>query len=338
MGFGLGFNFGFGAQAQAVVVAAPTISAHPSGGAYNGETAVTLSVTATGTPTYQWYAGSSGDTSSPIGGATNSTYAASPAATTSYWVRCTNAGGTADSNAASVTLTYMTTNLKGEWLGQSDADFTFSSGDNVATWKEHANRGAGDLDFAFVSGTRAVKTATHPVNTTGETVDTANAGGDYITPAGGTLADLFPAGTGTCYIKFYYDRHVDAFTAPDHILFAGSNFKINVVDGTTGKLRVQLTGGNEASSLDITDDIWVKACIRVGNGAGLLKIKVNAQAEQTGTGATIATLTDRISLFYDTGDAGRLDGAVAVLLFYSDIHSDAQRDHNLAAIDELFAT
>src|SRR5207302_318897 len=65
------------------------------------------SVTASGTSpfTYQWYTGTSGNTSSPIGGATNSTVNVSPTTTTSYWVRVTGqCAPTVNSNAATVTV------------------------------------------------------------------------------------------------------------------------------------------------------------------------------------------------------------------------------------------
>ena len=67
----------------------------------------TLSVDALGPnpQTYQWYAGASGDTSSPIGGATASSYttpgSSSPA---NYWVRVSNPYGSTDSDTASLTI------------------------------------------------------------------------------------------------------------------------------------------------------------------------------------------------------------------------------------------
>jgi hypothetical protein len=114
MGFGLGFNFGFNSrQPAAATVAAPTIDSESGDGVYDGVTAQTLSVTASGTGlSYQWYAGASGDTSSPVGGATNATYAASPANPTRYWCRVTNAGGTADSTTKNI-------------LTKSSSTFTF---------------------------------------------------------------------------------------------------------------------------------------------------------------------------------------------------------------------
>ena len=79
---------------------APAITVNPASSTiHTGDTA-SMSVAASGSPapTYQWYVGTSGNTSSPIGGATSSTYT-TPAMTVSsrFWARATNFGGTADS-------------------------------------------------------------------------------------------------------------------------------------------------------------------------------------------------------------------------------------------------
>lgn len=90
------------------------ITDHPDSTTNSGP--VTLSVTASGTfaLSYQWYEVNSGfdlatynygaHSSTPIGGATSSTFVAPLSSTVrAYWVRVTNAGGSADSNIAVVT-------------------------------------------------------------------------------------------------------------------------------------------------------------------------------------------------------------------------------------------
>lgn len=72
----------------------------------SGERA-TLRVSAGGASplTYQWYAGSSGSTTSPLGGATASEFTTPTlSSTSSYWVRVSNAMGSADSATATVTV------------------------------------------------------------------------------------------------------------------------------------------------------------------------------------------------------------------------------------------
>ncbi len=54
---------------------------------------------------YQWYRGSTGDTSNPISGATSSSYTTPKLIqTTSYWVAVTNSCGSANSNTATITM------------------------------------------------------------------------------------------------------------------------------------------------------------------------------------------------------------------------------------------
>jgi hypothetical protein len=85
----------------------PTITTQPASQTINSGQTATLSVVASGTPspTYQWYQGASGDLSSPITGAINSSYT-TPAliATTSYWVQAVNVAGKANSNTATITV------------------------------------------------------------------------------------------------------------------------------------------------------------------------------------------------------------------------------------------
>lgn len=84
----------------------PTITAQPAGTTINIGGTATLSVDASGTTplSYQWYIGASGNTSTPVAGATAASYT-TPAlgASTSYWVRVTNSCGHADSATATIT-------------------------------------------------------------------------------------------------------------------------------------------------------------------------------------------------------------------------------------------
>jgi len=55
---------------------------------------------------YQWFVGSTGDTSTPVNNGTTSTIVVAPPNTTSYWVRVTGAcAPVANSNAATVAVT-----------------------------------------------------------------------------------------------------------------------------------------------------------------------------------------------------------------------------------------
>ena len=85
----------------------PSVSQQPIGSTITSGNSAQLSVAATGTPalTYQWYAGASGNTSTPVNGGTAATILVSPAVTTSYWVRVTGqCAPAADSVAATITV------------------------------------------------------------------------------------------------------------------------------------------------------------------------------------------------------------------------------------------
>jgi hypothetical protein len=86
---------------------APVITSQPLNRTILQGQTTTLSVAATGTAplSYQWYVGTSGTTTSPIGGAASAGYTTPPlSSTTSYWVRISNADGTANSATATVTV------------------------------------------------------------------------------------------------------------------------------------------------------------------------------------------------------------------------------------------
>ena len=91
----------------------PAITSQPADTTIIEGASATLEVVATassggGTLSYQWYAGSSTDTSAPISGATNASYTtptSNSAGTYSYWVAVTDDNGTANSDTATVTVT-----------------------------------------------------------------------------------------------------------------------------------------------------------------------------------------------------------------------------------------
>jgi hypothetical protein len=89
------------------VCSAPVITAQPAAASITFGSTSTLSVAADGTAplSYQWYIGATGDLSTPVAGATASSAAVAPAATTSYWVQITNSCGSIGSTAASISVT-----------------------------------------------------------------------------------------------------------------------------------------------------------------------------------------------------------------------------------------
>jgi len=89
-----------------VSVCVPQMTQQPQSVTIAAGATTTLTAAAnTAGVTYRWYTGTSGNTSSPITGATNPTLAVTPTATTSYWVRATSScARTVDSATATVTI------------------------------------------------------------------------------------------------------------------------------------------------------------------------------------------------------------------------------------------
>jgi len=85
----------------------PSISNQPSSTSITSGNSTTLSVVAAGSGpfTYQWYIGNPPSTATMAPNGTAASIQVTPASTTTYWVRVTNSCGSADSNAATVTVT-----------------------------------------------------------------------------------------------------------------------------------------------------------------------------------------------------------------------------------------
>ncbi len=84
----------------------PSITTQPASQEVASGASASLSVAASGDDlTYQWYTGNSGDTTAPVAGATAGTFdTGSLTVSTNYWAQVTNAGGTADSDTAVITV------------------------------------------------------------------------------------------------------------------------------------------------------------------------------------------------------------------------------------------
>jgi len=92
--------------------APPTITSHPSPQTIAFGQTATLSVGATGSGlNYQWYVGPSSATTNPTG--SNSSTFVTPAlvSSTKYWVRVSNAGGSANSNTATILVSFTDSTL-----------------------------------------------------------------------------------------------------------------------------------------------------------------------------------------------------------------------------------
>lgn len=152
---------------------APSITTHPRSQTVTSGQSVTLTLAASGSSplTYDWYRGSSGDTSTHVGSSSNA-FTTPPLTTpVSYWVRVTNACGSADSATAAITIT---SGCVGVGIDLDPADQTISSGQS-ATLAVVANGSApvhyqwyqgasGDTDTA--AGTDSASLTTTPLSST----------------------------------------------------------------------------------------------------------------------------------------------------------------------------
>ena len=93
--------------------AEPVIESQPQNHTIEPGQTAGLAVVATGSSlSYQWYAGTSGTTASPIRGAAANTYTTLPLTRTRrYWVRVSNGAGSVDSNTATITVTFTDSTL-----------------------------------------------------------------------------------------------------------------------------------------------------------------------------------------------------------------------------------
>jgi|GEM_PF-4100549 len=137
---------------------APSITQHPQNQTINYNTSAILEVAATGTGPfeYQWYRGTSGDTSNPVGPDSNEYITPNLVLTTQYWVRVTNDCGHADSNTATITVLPLEFNTDVNALSVPEGDtnnfqvrLSSQPASNVSV---SISRVSGDSDITVQSG------------------------------------------------------------------------------------------------------------------------------------------------------------------------------------------
>jgi uncharacterized repeat protein (TIGR02543 family) len=132
----------------------------------------TIQVTATGSVlTYQWYAGASGNTASPIAGATGPSVSVSPAATATYWCRVTSAGA-CTANSSTVTVDVCSTPS----ITTQPASTITGTGQTATLWV-NATAATGSLTYQWYRGvsgdtTTPVGTSAYVFTTPALTADT----------------------------------------------------------------------------------------------------------------------------------------------------------------------
>lgn len=206
----------------------PLVTTQPQSSTIAPGSSVTLTVAASGTTpfTYQWYVGTTGNTSNPIPAA-GASLTVTPGATTSYWVRVTNACGSANSNTATLTVT--TTSL---------AAGTASGLYLVTPCRILDTRGSAPLYPASVQLVQATGRCGVPANAKAVVMNIA-----AVTPSGtGTLTvypgnGSSPSGTSTLSYRVNKTRANSAVTrlsSDGRISVANSGPSINFIVDVTG--------------------------------------------------------------------------------------------------------
>jgi predicted extracellular nuclease len=205
----------FSLTPQGDAATAPSITTGPQSQAITSGQTATLSVVASGTTplSYQWYQGSAGDTSAPVGANAASYTTPALTASTSYWVRVSNSAGSADSGTATITV-------------------------SPATDQPIATGGATSLATTEGSAASAVVTASDPDSTiTGATITSAAVTGIALNGFAST-----PNGSGSdASVSLDVGASVPAGSYPVDIQFANNT-------GQTASASVAVTVNVPAGS------------------------------------------------------------------------------------------
>lgn len=259
-----------------VRIPGPTISQHPVGGTFNQGAELSLSVSATagaGSLTYQWYQGESGDTSSPIGGATDATYN-TPALNTigehRFWVAVTDDNGTVPSLAAVITIV-TTDNTPPDAIDDLGADYVASDQVRLA-WTGPSDVGSGVASYELRYSTTPITAGNFASATLVSDVPTPSAPGQTDTATVNGLTE------GTVY--YFAIRSKDAVGNVSEI----SNIATATIRGTLWvafhNMEAEVDNPNEAlvskgRALNVSYDLKNYADGSDADGARIILTKVS---------------------------------------------------------------
>ncbi len=195
--------------------APPSITAQPASQTINTGQSATLSVTASGGGmlTYQWYQGAAPSTLTPVG-SNSSTLPISPTSTTNYWVRVTNACGSAQSNTATVTVCTPPS------IATQPASQTIGTGGWVTLTVMPA--GSGPLSYQWFEGTSG--TTTTPVG--------ANSS-SFTTPVLNSTKSYWVKVTSTCNGSASVDSNTATVTVTQNAEIVRRQFAASVANSQT---------------------------------------------------------------------------------------------------------
>ena len=309
----------------------PTITVQPTPSqslAYNATATLTAAATGNPTPTYQWYQGNSGDTSTPVGTASSSFTTPALTANTSYWVRASNSQGSADSNTAAITVTLSNvSSLSALSLSSGTLAPVFASGTLIYT--------------AAVSNATSSVTVTPAKSNTYATIEARVNGGAYASVTSGSPSSTLAldVGSNTVDVKITAQNGEATSTytvtvtrrapnlATGAIAFTGFN-----ADGNDDIAFVALTAIPGNVVIYFTDNEWNGSPI--GSGGNFVDFNESewmwtapADGVAAGTVVTInnistttATLVGTVA-FTDSANRGLGTSGDAVYAFQGSSHS-----------------
>ena len=313
-----------GAYESPYAPAAPTITTQPQDATiFSGQTA-TLTVVASGSSlSYQWYQGTSGDTSTPVGTDSDSFTTPSLTADTSYWVRVSNPGGNVDSDTATITVQGAPT------ITTQPQDQTIASGQTATLTVVASGSSLSYQWYQGISGDTSTPVGTNSdsFTTPALTTDTSywvrvsNLGGN----ADSNTATVTVQGAPTITTQPQDTTIFSGQTADLSVVASGSSLSYQWYQGNTGDISVPV-GTDSASfttpALTADTSYWV----RVSNLAGSIDSdtatvtvtnQVGEQAilllDSQGNGLAGATAQYYLSGWHDipgsTGSDGKLSYA-----------------------------
>jgi hypothetical protein len=168
----------------------PAITSQPQSSQIVQGLSAALSVGVSGTsPTYQWYQGPLGNTSTPVPGATGTGLTVSPFSTTTYWVEVRNACGVVRSSPATVTVVLA---CEPATINAPPASTSILTGDSLELTVDASGSdpltyqwftGASGDESQPISGGSGPSVAVTPAGTTSYWVRVSNGCGNVPSPA-----------------------------------------------------------------------------------------------------------------------------------------------------------
>lgn len=250
-----------------------SITNHPASTVIDSGGTATLSVTATGTEplTYQWYQGTSGTTTIPVG--TNSPSFTTPAlsTTTSYWVRISNAENPTGVNSTTATVT-----VNGITVSVTVAPASV------------LENGLSNLVYTFTRTGPTTSALTASFSVQGSATlnsDYRQSGASTYTASAGTV--IFAAGVATKTVTI--DPAAETVVEPDEVVvltvLAGASYAPGVSSVATGTIvnddaKVSLAVSPTSVSEDGSDNL-VYTFTRSGATSGALTVKFSIRGTAT---------------------------------------------------------